>query len=337
MKKITIKDIANEANVSIGTVSNVINGTGRVSEATKEKIRGIISKYNYSPNAAARSLRDKNTQLIALVVPYLTKGQVRENPFYWQLISGVENGARDHKFHVIFTGIKDDPGFSFLSERNIDGLIVVGAREDSLIVDKVSRLKIPAVFIDSYLSNPDLYQIYLNDKMGGYLGTKYLIDLGHRNIILLSGDIEKGNVNYYRYLGYLEALEEAGIEYNEDLIISNPATMVGGYHSAQVVFEKRATAVFTLSDVSAMGLIKGLNELGLSVPNDISVVGFDDFYFSEFLTPSLTTIRQDIFSKGQMAVNMLLDQIENKGNLKEKKVMLPVELKVRQSTTNHNK
>lgn len=339
MDRPTIKDIAKMANVSIGTVSNVINGKGRFSEETRKKIEKILKQSNYMPNVAARSLKDKLNPLIALVVPYAPRGKVFDNPFFSQLISGIENGARDRKFHVIFTGAKDELDLSYLLEKNINGLIVFGANENTEFLEDIQKLRLPTVYMDSYLSDPDLYQVLLNDEMGGYLGTKYLISLGHRSIIVISsgwlGDVENADsVVDSRLLGYRKALEEAGIEFSQDLVIEGPFSVEGGYHAAQQVLQlrHRATACFAFSDIVAMGLVKGFYDLDIFVPNDISVMGFDDLYFSEYLTPGLTTIRQDIFGRGQSAVKLLIDQIENKCNLQDRKIISPVSLKVRQST-----
>ncbi|MFC0471760.1 LacI family DNA-binding transcriptional regulator [Halalkalibacter kiskunsagensis] len=338
MDRPTIKDIAKLANVSIGTVSNVMNGKGRFSEETRKKIEKIIKQSNYMPNVAARSLRDKFNPLIAMVVPFAPRGEIIVNPFFAQLISGVESGARDRKFHVIVTGVKDEPDLSFLLEKNINGLIVFGANDSPKLVADIKKLQLPTVYMDSYLSDGDLYQVGLNDEMGGYLATKYLLGLGHRAIAVISGPIcevkKVKTIGQARLSGYRKALEEAGIEFNRNLVLENEFSVEGGYHSAQQIMQlnDRATAVFAFSDMAAMGLLKGFYDLGISVPDDISVMGFDDLYFSEYLTPGLTTVRQDIDGRGQSAVKLLIDQIENKSNLEGKHIISPVSLKVRQST-----
>lgn len=334
MDRPTIKDIASMANVSIGTVSNVINGKGRYSEETRKKIEKIIKQSNYMPNVAARSLKDKLNPLIALVVPFAPRGEIIMNPFFSQLIAGVESGARDRKFHVIVTGLKEEPELSFLLEKHINGLIVFGANDNPELLDDIQKLKLPTVYMDSYLADSDLYQVGLNDEMGGYLGTKHLLNLGHRSILVLSGKVtEVNSIGHYRLLGYRKALEEAGIEYNHELIIQNEFSVEEGYHSVQQMlqYKDRATAIFAFSDMAAMGVLKACYDLNISVPEEFSVMGFDDLYFSEYLTPGLTTIRQDIYGRGQSAVKLLIDQIENK-NPRDRKIISPVSLKVRQST-----
>jgi len=331
-QRATIKDVARQAGVSIATVSNVLNGTGRVSSDTVRKVQQVIEELKFSPSMSARNLKDKRSHLIAVVVPFLEKGRLQDNPFYWQLVSGIEEGARNHHLQVILIGVDDKETFSFVHERHLDGLIVIGVFENSEVLKKILDLNIPCVFMDSYLSDPSLYQVYLDDELGGYIGTKHLIALGHRRIAVLTGKLVEGGVTYKRWQGYRRALMEADIPYSEDLIIEEPTSPMGGYHAAQIVgdAQNRISAVFAFSDVAAMGLIKGLHEIGLSVPQDVSVMGYDDIFYCEYMIPSLTTVRQDIVLKGQTAIKLLLQG--EKLKIEDRKVVLPVNLRVRQST-----
>ncbi|MNW48811.1 Catabolite control protein A [compost metagenome] len=333
--KVSIKDIARIANVSIATVSNVINGKGRVSPKTVNKVNKIIQDLQFVPSASARSLKDMKSHLIAVVVPFLEKGMLQDNPFYWELVRGVESGARHHEVQVILLGIDENEDFSFVKQRHLDGLIVVGVFEHTTAFQKLLSLGIPCVFLDSHLSNPDFHQIDLDDEAGGYLGTKHLIGLGHKVIGVLTGKLEEGGVNYYRHEGYLRALRESGLEADPELVFEESPSIQGGYQVAQRIgsYKSKISAIFAFSDVSAIGLIRGLHDIGLSVPADLSVVGFDDIFYSPFMIPSLTTIRQDIVSKGQIAVKMLLDQINGtSSSIDKKSVKVPVSLAVRQSS-----
>lgn len=332
--KVSIKDIARIANVSIATVSNVLNGTGRVSVKTISKVNKVIQDLQYVPSASARSLKDKNSHLIAIVVPFIEKGMLQDNPFYWELVRGVENGARHHEVQVILVGIEDDEDFAFARQRHLDGLIVVGGYEQSKAYRKIIEMGIPCVFLDSHLTNPEFYQVDLDDEVGGYLGTRHLIGLGHKVIGVLTGKLEEGGVNYFRYQGYLRAMKEAGLEVDPNLIFEQASSIQGGYQAAQRIgsFKERISAIFAFSDVTAMGLIRGLHDIGLHVPNDISVVGFDDNFYAHYMIPSLTTIKQDVVGKGQIAVSMLLDQINGNTSSLKRSVVLPVSLTVRQST-----
>lgn len=335
MSRVSIKDVAREANVSIATVSNVINNTGRVSADTIRRVKRIIEELQFAPSQAARNLKDKGSSLIAVIVPYLMQGSLQDNPFYWQLVRGIEESARDRKFQVILQGITETESFSFVSERHLDGMIVVGIYETSPLYRRILSLGVPCVFLDSYLSDPDTCEVSLADEEGGYLGTRHLIELGHRRIGLVTGGLWTGGVNDWRFKGYCRALEEAGIPYDPELIVHGSSSVEGGYRSAAVAGStgKRVTALFALSDTIAMGLVKGLQDAGLSVPGDISVVGFDDLFFSPYMNPSLTTVRQDIVQKGRVALEMLLGQVNHEPlAVLERKIKLGVSLQVRGST-----
>ncbi|WP_054026428.1 LacI family DNA-binding transcriptional regulator [Bacillus sp. FJAT-28004] len=332
-ERITIKDVAKRAKVSIATVSNVLNGTGRVAPNTIQLVRAAIEEMNFTPSMSARNLKDKKSSLIAVIVPFLEKGRLHDNPFYWQLVTGIEEGARNEKLHVLLVGVEPDENFSFVRERHLDGLIVIGVFEDSPIYERIQQLNVPCVFMDSYLKNDDLYQVGLDDELGGYIGTKHLLSLGHQNIALLTGALLKEGVNHRRWLGYKKALKEAGMNYHSDRVFEVPTSSIGGYRTASQIVSRGQdiTAVFALSDVLAIGLIKGLHDLGIVVPRDVSVMGFDDNQNSRYMVPGLTTVHQDIVLKGQMAVKLLIAQMENEPEV-DRKVVIGVELTIRQST-----
>lgn len=334
--RITIKDIASQAKVSTTTVSNVINGTGRVSTEKMEIIKRIINANNYSPSIVARSLKDKKTFLIAIIVPFFKKGEIQDNPFYWEFLAGAESGARDHHFNIIFTGLDDDMDISFINNRYLDGLIVLGTYEGSLLLQKLETMNIPCVFVDSYLKSCFWKQVLLDDKTGGRLGTEYLISLGHKRIALICDKLSRNSVNHERWIGYRIALEEANIQYDPELVFETPVTIIGGYNSVNEILrlikgDKSVSAVFAFSDVAAIGLIKRFSEIGVNVPGDLSVMGFDDISISQYTIPTLTSIRQDIYKKGQEAVRILLETIIDK-KAETKDIVLSVQLVIRKST-----
>ncbi|MBD2847103.1 LacI family DNA-binding transcriptional regulator [Paenibacillus sp. IB182496] len=336
--EIGIVDVAKAAGVSIATVSNVINGKGRVSGETRRKVERIIAELGYTPNLPARHLKTNRSDLIGVVVPTMQPGRLQDNPFYWDLLAGVEEGARDGRYHVILTGIDEErETLAFVKERRLDGLIVVGAGEGSPLVPRVAALGVPAVFIDSYLRSPELNQVVLDDRSGAHAATAHLIGLGHRRIALLTGDMPPEQLPYFgvlyeRLLGYRDALEEAGLPYEGDLLLRLPTSLEGGFEAARhVAALPDVTAAFAFSDVMAMGLVKGLREQGKRVPHDYSVVGFDNLFVSEYTAPALTTVSQDILAKGRVAVRMLLGQIDGVGD-PARRIVLPAELIVRETT-----
>ncbi|RBW69825.1 LacI family DNA-binding transcriptional regulator [Bacillus taeanensis] len=340
-QRTSITNVAEKANVSIATVSNVINGKGRVSKKTVDRVNKVIKELGFSPSMAARNLKAISSHMIGVVVPTLGhKGRLHANPFYWDLVSGIEEGARDREFHVMLTSVVEgEETFSFVKERHLDGLIVVGGYEGMKSVEHLLSLDVPCVFVDSYLSNPDLYQVFLDDKAGGYMAAEHLTKLGHKRIAVITEDRgHRGSegVNYNRYLGYKKALEEEGIPVEEELIFEKDVTTSAGsgYKVGREVLAKLddVTAVITFSDIMAMGLMKYLNEHHINIPHDISVVGFDGLFFTEYMSPSLTTIYQDTVRKGQEAMQLLLDQIDGKNSVVKRKIVLSPELRVGGST-----
>jgi len=333
--KITIKDVARLAGTSVTTVSNVINGMGRVSNETKQRVLQVVEQLEFAPSTAARNLRDKRSSLIAVVVPYIESGKLMDNPFYWQLVTGIEEGARSQSLHIILVGVESDESFSFVRERQIDGLIVIGVIQSSPILKRIQKLKVPVVFVDSYLEDEQLPQISLDDELGGYIGTKHLLALGHRNIMLLSGKLGDQGVHYYRWLGYKRAIEEAGMQVREELVLEEPVSALSGYRIASVIAaqaaETKISAVFCLSDVTAIGLLKGLYDLGISVPQQLSVMGFDNNDQANYTIPSLTTVHQNIAQKGEQAIKQLIALMDGE-EVEKRQIVLGVELLVRQST-----
>ena len=317
----------------------MLNRKGRVSEENRQLVLEIIEKCNYTPNLAARSLKSHQSRLISVIVPHLRSGEFKDNPFFWQIISAIEVGAHGERFHVILTGTPDSEDPDPILGRNLDGVIAIGVDENSTLFSTLDDQDIPCVFVDSHITRTKVCHVSSDDKLGGYLGTKYLTSLGYERVILVTGaegNIEEtSGVDYWRWLGYRQALEEGGIDYDPGLVIGGGATVRGGYHAAQRIFRliSRETAVFVLSDIAAMGTIRGLTELGVPVPKHVSVMGYDDIFYAGYMQPSLTTIRQNIHLKGKRAINMLVRQIEGK-TISEKHAVLPVELVVRTSTRN---
>lgn len=335
---ISINDVAKEANVSIATVSNVLNGKGRVSGITERRVRKVIEELGYAPNLLARNLKTNQSGLIGLVVPTVKPGRLKDNPFYWDLLAGVEEAARERDFHIILAGIEEsEETFSFVRERQLDGLIVVGAGEGSTAIERVQALDVPVVFVDNYIRNPKLYQVCLDDRLGGLLATKHLIEMGHTRIAVLIGDIQMERIQHYgvlqeRWSGYRMALEESGIAYDPSLMIQYPTSVEGGYRAAEWLNQHDdVTAIFSFSDISAMGILKGLKESGRKVPGEVSVIGFDDLFMSGYTHPPLTTVSQNIQVKGMAAVSLLYNQMDRVSEF-SRKVVLPVELMIRETT-----
>jgi LacI family transcriptional regulator len=207
----------------------------------------------------------------------------------------------------------------------------LGLNQKNDLYVQLKNLNIPIVLMDSYIEDKEIYQVNNEDEKGGFIATKYLTNLGHKDIAIITGPLDQNGVDRKRLDGYKRALKEANIDFNKEYVFETGVSLAEGYKVSQKLFSKidKITAAFILSDIGAMGLIKGFNELGVKIPDELSVVGYDNLYYSDYLIPSLTTVNQNIYLKGKTAVHMLFDQINNKSS--SKKVTLPVDLKIRNS------
>ena len=330
----TLKDIAREANVSVTTVSNVIHGNHkRVASETVEKIQMIIEKNNYVPNMSARSLVNKLSKIIGVinhVVPEKS-GNFISDPFHSVVIEGIEKKLRERGYYLMVrTVFNEDELFSLLRNWSMDGLILTGLFQDEFF-DKLMTAGIPFVLVDSYIDNDKVLNIGLADCDGGYMATKYLIDKGHRNIVFASPIIKHNGVVEERFKGYKMALEEANIPFDKKNIYQQEITITEGIELGHKLSRRDdITAIFATADILAAGIISGLNERGKRVPDDFSVIGFDDLYISSLTAPRLTTIHQDVQEKGMIVAETLIRVIEGRPS-ENKNLILPVTLVERHS------
>lgn len=333
-KRVTIKDVAKEANVSIATISYVINNKENLSRETIERVNAAIKKLNYVPDLSARSLVNKRSNLIGIVIPQTEPGKqlMFNNPFYSEFLSGVEYTARLNGYHIIISGADADKSYLEISDkRNLDGIIILGMYPEDFYSD-LKKSRIPIVLIDSYCDDHYFHSIQINDRYGGYIATKYLLEKGHRNVALVTGRIKKEGVSEKRYLGYKDALKEFGVPFRSDLVFEGVVDHDYGVAAADKVIHsgKDITAVFATADILAFGLMKRLKHLNIDIPRDISVIGFDDIYVTGLIDPGLTTVRQNISLKGETAVKLILDCLNNKQKGKQE-IILPIDIVERES------
>jgi len=317
---VKIKDIAEKANVSVTTVSNVINGNySRVSAATVEKIQEIIEKYNYVPKASARNLAAKNTKIIGVILPGIL--YKNENPHNALLVSAIEKLVRSQGYYMLLSCADTmESAITTLTMWDVDGAIITGyVEEEMAYVLKAKRRDFPVMLIDSYILEeyPQCMCVRLNDYKGGYIAGRYLLSCGHRNLVFAGTSYRTSGVVYQRFMGFRDALQEQGIVLTEDSIIECDAIYEDGVRAGKAICdmnfgrapESRITAVFASSDSTAMGIIEGASLNGVRVPRDLSVVGFDNINFSIYTTPKLTTIGQDIAKKAERAASLLIDAV----------------------------
>ncbi len=330
----TIKDIAQAVGVSCTTVSNVIHGrTWRVSGETISRINEAIDMLGYVPNMSARSLVSSSSRVIG-VISHMTSHKnesIVEDPFHSAFIGSIERTLSDKGYYIMLRTVETTAELiAFLRNWNVDGLFFTGVFQDEFF-QVLTELNIPIVLIDSYVSNSNICNVGLEDYKGGYTATRYLIDHGHKDIAFASPYIKERGVVYERFLGYKNALSEASILFRPELVFEQELD-VATTISLGCKLSKRndITAVFATADILAAGIMAGLQQSGKKVPDDISVIGFDDINLCQLTSPQLTTIHQDAPQKGKLAVNFLIDLLENTP-IDNREIILPIRLVERNS------
>jgi DNA-binding LacI/PurR family transcriptional regulator len=330
---ITIRDIARLAGVSTATVSNVINGKGRVSKTTADRVSEIIRQVNFNVNASARTLRQRTSRIIGVLVPLEGDGTFSFNPYYWQFVDGVMQIADKYGYDVILRSVSNDSNLNVIQERNLDGIIAVGAYDDLPFTQRVISSGVPFVFVDSYIQNPETNLVNLDDRFGGYLATRHVLGLGHSKILFVSGALRPNGVDHERYLGYQRALAESGCDHRIEPIQTDVSLESGRVLAHQLAYQMSGfTAIVTAADALAMGLVRGFKECGIAIPQQVSIVGFDNITESAFSIPSITTIHQDVQEKGRRAGQRLIELMDETEESEPQYVRLTPKLVIREST-----
>lgn len=327
-RNITIKDLAREAGVSIATVSYCLNGKKKLKDETKEKIEKAIEKLGYNPNFAAKALVTNKSKLIGFV---LAQGSLEDNPFYSTLLAGMNSAIKEYsEYDLLIAGTFEEQSFQkavtkWIRKRGLDGVVFMGLSNKS-IIKSLSNLDIPISVIDSEnYGLKNIVSIKIDDELGGYLGTKHLISKGHRNIAFV-GEGLVGEVTKQRYEGYRKALAEAGIEIRKENLYKTEVNFQGGISVGEKLMKRKdLDAIFTIADILAFGIMRSYLTAGNYIPKDIAIMGFDNLNASSYLTPSLTTIDQNVFEKGKKAVEVLLEATEGR-NIKHKEIVIPISL-----------
>ena len=327
----TIREVAETAGVSYATVSHVINNTRLVSPETRERVLAAMDALNYRPNALARSLRQGKTNTIGLVLPDSA------NPFFAEISRGIEDEAFKKGYSVFLCNTELDIKrelfyVDVLSKKQVDGIIFVAAGDQADSLDYLLQRNMPVVMIDRNVPNVEGDAVLTDHQLGGYLATRHLLELGHTRIACIAGP-SSITPSAERIIGYRNALEEAGLPFEEKLVIR------GDYHAQSGMditrsllrMNPRPTAVFALNDLMAIGALRAVAEAGYSVPKDLAVIGYDDLEIARFTNPPLTTIAQPKKEIGAQAVNLLVDRMSRKSRPPSRLVLAP-ELIVRRST-----
>lgn len=333
----TIKDAALRAGVSVTTVSHVVNDTRHVSAKGRERVEEAIRELGYVPNAMARSLKSNTTSTLGMLIPNSS------NPYFAEIVRIVEDRCFGAGYTLVLCNTDDEPRrqsvyLQVLAERRIDGLIVVstGAGDDDSLVTQLHGLRIPTVLVDREIADPACDLVETAHMQGGLLAVRHLLSLGHKRIACIGGPVGV-MPSEQRIEGWRMALAEAGTAPNADALLWRGGfTSQGGYEAMHAILrtEEAPSAVFVCNDLMAIGALRAAHESGVRVPDELSIVGFDDIELSAYTSPPLTTVAQPKERIGALAVDMLLERVGGKRR-DARKVVLQPELRVRASTARH--
>ncbi|MFW6035654.1 MAG: LacI family DNA-binding transcriptional regulator [Halothermotrichaceae bacterium] len=332
MCKITMKDIARKANVSKSTVSRALGDDPRVNEKTRKKIKMIAKKMNYQPHKAAKALACQNTNIIGVVFPTFPRSVA--DPFFLEFLQGIGEIAVNNSYSLTLYNNKnkEENKLKMLFHRhNVDGIILTEPKINDTRIDYLKNVDIPYVFLGNPMKDKKINWVETDNQLGAYQAVSYLIESGHRSIATITGSLDLV-AGQYRLQGYKNALSDSGINYNKRLIVNADFTQESAYKAAKKLIktESKFSAIFAANDLMALGVIKALKDEGISIPDDIAVMGYDGIKIGEFVEPPLTTIYQSGNKMGQIAINLLL-QLIRKEKVKENHVLLPPELIIRGS------
>ncbi|NLG84894.1 MAG: LacI family transcriptional regulator [Firmicutes bacterium] len=330
---VTIRDVAKLAGVSRSTVSRVINAKGEVDPQTAAKVWQAVKELEYHPNTSARALVRQRTDTIGLMLPDVT------NPFYEKIIKGIEATTNAAGFNLTFYNTYEDLAgrrrmiLSAIEGGKVDGLIIVGSHlgDKSTLLEMIAR-GLPISLIERSFSDPSIPCVVSDNKTGARLAVEHLLSLGHRRIGFITGNLHYQTA-IERLEGYKETLSQHGIPIEDELIAFGDFEHKSGYEAMRqlLALPMPPTAVFASNDMMAIGAIQAIGEAGLSVPNDVAVVGYDDITFASMVHPQLTTIRQPLYEMGALAAQGLIERLKNGLETEPFKKFLPVELVVRKS------
>lgn len=324
MKRANIQEVAKMAGVSPSTVSRALNGFPGISEKTRQKIIEIAKKLNYKPNYRGQILTTKSTKNIGLLITDIT------NPFFPELVRGAEETASESGYTILLGNTsesidKETSYLEFFSRGPVDGVIISASRISNEHIISLAEEGLPIVVINRILEHPKISYVSTDMEKGGYIATKHLIELGHTKIAFINGP-SHSEAAERRLSGYKKALAESKIRYNSKLVSFNVPVAESGYKEATRLLntEDPPTAIFTYNDLMAFGVIRAVKDLGVRIPDDLSIVGYDDIFFSSFTDPPLTTIRQPKEKLGKKAVELLLKLMkgERQGILVEPELII---------------
>ena len=330
MKRASIKDLARIANVSHSTVSRALSRNPLVNQATAERIRRLADEHGYRPSAAARSLVTSRTATVGVVVTNIT------DPFAAEVVSGIEEAALEHDYSVFLANSNAEPAREVkvvrsFEERRVDGVIVTSSRVGRVYAGLLAKAEVPIVLLNNQHPGEFLHSVMIANPEAATEAVQHLLALGHRRIAYV-GDRLGRQSDTERFAGYRVALDYADVPFCPEYVVHGDGKPEGGGAAMRrlLALDEPPTAVFCYNDMTALGAMRAIRDAGLRIPEDVSVVGFDDLFVARYMDPPLTTVRQPMRRMGRMAFETLHSLVSDAGSGQNIKV--PGELIVRQST-----
>jgi DNA-binding LacI/PurR family transcriptional regulator len=333
-KRYTIKDIAEQSGVSLSTVSLVLNDNPRISESTRARVLKTIERLGYQPNRMARALAWRHTRTLAVLVPQLRHAFA--DVYFGEIVSGIYDRASRLGYKILLEVARNE----FIENREyrqlydqkfVDGILFVGASTRHRFVSELTDGSRPFLMVNNYSKEFDLNYVVSNYRYGAWQAAKHLVRLGHKRIGFLAGGVGEIQTSQDILESFQEVLRDSGIGVDPDLIVDGWLTEEGGVKATEDLLRRNAdlTAIFSLNDKMALGAIKKLHELGLRVPQDVAVVGFDDIPQASFSIPGLTTVHQPLYEIGKLACERMVELIH--GKVSRVQEVIPIYLTVRES------
>jgi LacI family transcriptional regulator len=327
----TIVDVAREAGVSPTTVSHVLNGTRPVAEPTKQRVQAAIERLHYEVNSVAQSLKSDRSQAIGLLITDIS------NPFFTSLVRGVEDVANAAGYSVILCNTDEDPEKEFtylrmLRRKRVDAILMAPTGTRQPVADRLIESGFPLVCFDRPPPGAVCDSVLVENARGARRAVSHLIGLGHRRVGVITGLAGVGTTDE-RLAGYLQALADHGLPTDQELIRPGNSRLDGGFHEMLALLDlpEPPTAVFSTNNLMTLGALGALQSRRVRVPDDMAIVGFDDFEWAVVLRPRLTAVAQPTYEIGETAARMLLERIAGVGPPEPRRVALPTRLIVRES------
>jgi LacI family transcriptional regulator len=329
---LTLKDIARKAKVSIKTVSRVINDEPMVSKSTRSKVKTIIEEFGYQPNLIARSLKKRKSNTIGFIIPDIG------NPAFTEMVKGCMDSLNSRGYYTLLGSYEDDPKkeLEFIRDFNsmlIDGMAIIPSITDDRDISVFEKINCPVVLIDREIDGLNMDTVISGNSKGAYRATKYLVNRGNKKIAFLGG-LKTVKPAKKRYEGWKKALNEKKL-FSDDLVFWGNFSTESGYSMMTQALEEHDSidAVFAGNDIVALGAMNAIKDKKLIIPDDISIIGYDDMFFSQYLNPSLSSVAAKLFVQGKTAAELLLKRIKNPTDFKPKRIVIECDLIMRDSVS----